>query len=119
MTRQLLLGIVFLVLGILIMLVMLFPMAMLAAHGTPITITVLALTLLAIGIGVALFGAWLIPSSGAPVAFQQLTVAISKSGLPFTGRDRRSASDTSVTATVTSTAEAPKDIELPPPEKMP
>jgi hypothetical protein len=118
MTRQTVLGSLFVALGVVIMFVMLAPMAVAAIHGTAVTITVLALALLAIGIGVALFGAWLIPASGAPVAFQQLTIALSNSSLPFVGKDRRG-NGPSITATVTSAVAEPpvKEMEFPPPEK--
>lgn len=62
--KQTLLGLVFLIAGLVVLL--------LALTATPISVT-----LVLIGVGVAVFGAILIPSSGAAPALQSIFVVIS------------------------------------------
>jgi hypothetical protein len=81
MTRQTILGVLFLVVGLVVTGLALIP----AVHGVAPS-----LVFLLTGIGVALFGAYLIPSSGAPVALTQLFVSLGTTNLPIVGGRRAS-----------------------------
>lgn len=110
MTRQTLLGALFLLVGLAIVAVVLAPVVVAVIGKSPApTISVFLLT---IGIGLAVFGAWLIPSSGVGQTVTQVTVALGGTSLPFFGGRR--ASDTG-TVTATATVTRPSSDAPPPP----
>jgi hypothetical protein len=77
MNRQTFLGWFFLLLGIALIALAAAPIvAALRAHAPPPPVTMLFLGFLLIGIVVAIFGAWLLPSSGAPVAVTQMVAVV-------------------------------------------
>jgi tellurite resistance protein TehA-like permease len=102
MTRQTILGILFLVFGLVVAAVMLAPLAISAFHGQAAPITMTAVVVLCVGVGLAIYGAFLLPSSGAKSAFHDLSVELSESSLPVVGGHK-------VTATATLS-----EIEIPP-----
>jgi Na+/glutamate symporter len=85
MTRQTILGYLFLVLGLFVALVMLAPLVAAAIHSQPTTITMTAVVMLSIGIGVSVYGAFLLPSSGAKTALHELSIELKESSLPVVG----------------------------------
>lgn len=113
MTRQTLLGALFLLVGLAIIAVVLAPVvvAVLAKAPAP----AISVFLLTIGIGLAVFGAWLIPSSGVGATVTQVTVALGGTTLPFFGGRRASDAGT-VTATATITTPS---AGAPPPDGAP
>jgi hypothetical protein len=102
MTRQTILGILFLIVGLIITAVMLAPLGVSAFHGQAVAVTMTSIIMLAIGVGVAIYGAFLLPSSGAKHALHDLSVELSESTLPVVGGHK-------VTATATVS-----EIEIPP-----
>jgi hypothetical protein len=102
MTRKIILGILFLVFGLVVAAVMLAPLAIAAFHGQSVTIGMTAVIVLCIGVGLSVFGAFLLPSSGAKQAFHDLSVELSESSLPLVGGHK-------VTATATLS-----EVEIPP-----
>jgi hypothetical protein len=69
MSRQTFLGWLFLGLGLLLVALAGAPIVVaLRTHAPPPPLTMLFLVFLAFGIGLAVFGAWLLPSSGVPAA---------------------------------------------------
>lgn len=66
-TRQTFLGWLFLLVGLALTALAVLP----ATHRQPVSFAFVAL-----GVGVALFGAYLLPSSGAPVAVQQIITVL-------------------------------------------
>lgn len=86
MTRQTLLGLLFLLVGLAIVATVLAPVVAAVVAKTPAP--AISLSLLVIGIGLALFGALLVPSSGVGPAMTQLTVVLSNTSLPFVGGRR-------------------------------
>lgn len=73
--RQFLIGFLFLVIGVLLILLAVSPV-IIGLLSKPRVHGDVSLAFLAIGVSVAVFGAWLVPSSGAgPVVQQIITVA--------------------------------------------
>lgn len=77
MSRQTFLGWLFLVVGLLLIALAGAPIVVaLRTHAPPPPVTTLFLGFLCIGIVVAVFGAYLLPSSGAPVAVSQIIAVV-------------------------------------------
>jgi hypothetical protein len=107
MTRQTLLGLLFLVGGIVLFLVDLLPTYV--AFKTHTAIPLPSFVLLGVAFGSGVFGGWLIPSSGVGPTVTDVTVRLKNTSVPFFG-DRRAATQTEATVTVTTPpAELPKD----------
>jgi hypothetical protein len=102
MKTQRLLGILFLVLGLVIMAPSIVP-ALLALTEHPPRVVPMSVIPLSIGIVLALFGALMIPFSGADVAAKKLTVILATTSLPFVGKGNAP----QVTATVTTETTEP------------
>lgn len=81
-------GATFLVVGLLLVALAVLPVVLAALQHPPVHADV-SLWFLGIGLGVAILGAWMIPSSGAPAAVTQLVVAIGNTNLPIIGGRRR------------------------------
>lgn len=79
MKRQAVLGVVFLALGVLVIIAAIWPVL---SHQP------IALWPLVAGIAVAVFGAWLIPSSGAGTVVNQMIVSLGNTNLPLVGGRR-------------------------------
>lgn len=75
MSRQTFLGWLFLVLGVLLILLAVSPIVV-GLLATPRGHGDVSLPFLGFGVGLAIFGAWLLPSSGAPAAVTQI-IAVS------------------------------------------
>lgn len=101
MKRQTLLGLLFLCVGLAIVAVVLAPVvaAVFAKQPAP----PISVFLLCVGIGVALFGAWEIPSSGIGTTAGQVVVTLGKTKVPFFG----GAPTTTTTVEVTTPAPPP------------
>jgi hypothetical protein len=78
MQRQTVLGALFIVIGIAVV-----GAAIVPAFAHPPQ--PLSLWILLAGLGVLVFGAWLIPSSGAGQTFNQIVVSLGNTSLPFVG----------------------------------
>jgi hypothetical protein len=106
------LGILFLLLGLLIMAPAILP-ALFALAEHPPRVVPISVVPLMIGIPIALFGALMIPFSGADIAATKLQVILRRTSLPYVGRGvgGQSGDDTSVevTATTSTPAAPPKD----------
>lgn len=101
MTRQTLLGLLFLLIGLAIIAVVLAPVVLaIKAHTAPADLSVMQLV---IGLAVTVFGAIVIPSSGAAPAIQNILVLASTTNLPFIGGAARR------TTTTVQTTQTPKD----------
>lgn len=72
--RQFALGLVFLAVGLVLIALAVSPV-IIGLLETPRTHGDVSLPFLGLGVLVAVFGAWIIPSSGAPAAFTQIVVA--------------------------------------------
>jgi hypothetical protein len=81
MKRQTMLGALFLIIGVAVVLASIIP----AFAHPPLP---LVLWPLLAGLGVTVFGAWLIPSSGAGQTFNQIVVSLGNTSLPFVGGRR-------------------------------
>jgi hypothetical protein len=79
MKRQTLLGLLFLLIGVVVIGAAVFPVL---AHQP------IAIWPLVAGIALSVFGAWLIPSSGAGPVVNQIIVTLGNTNLPFLGGRR-------------------------------
>lgn len=79
------LGILFLLLGLLIMAPAILP-ALFALAEHPPRVVPISVVPLMIGIPIALFGALMIPFSGADIAATKLQVILRRTSLPYVGR---------------------------------
>lgn len=86
MKRQTLFGFVFLLIGLFLLMISVAPVLVaLKMHEKPPELTTLVVVLICIGLGTALFGAFLMPSSGAPTTFNNLMISLGRTNLPFVG----------------------------------
>lgn len=111
MKTQTALGWLFVLVGLTILAVALGPaIYALATHGAHVDPP---LTLLAVGIAVTVFGAWLLPSSHVGTTVREVRVELADTELPFIGRRRQgttvSVTDTTSGTTSTPSADPPKD----------
>jgi hypothetical protein len=110
------LGILFLLLGIVIMAPAILPALFALAEHPPRVVPISVIPLM-IGIPIALFGALMIPFSGADIAATKLQVILRRTSLPYVGGGASgdagggTSGETSVevTATTSPPAEPPKD----------
>ena len=86
MKTQTAIGWLFVVIGLVILLVALGPaLYALRTHGPHVDPS---LTLLAVGMAVTVFGAWLLPSSHVGTTVREVRVELADTDLPFIGRGR-------------------------------
>ena len=107
MKTQTAVGLVFLLLGLFLISIACGPATLALLEHPPRAVTIPLLPL-SIGIVLAVFGALIIPASGADVAATKLTVILGKTNLPFVGKGT-SGTTVEVTTEPTAPAEPPPE----------
>jgi hypothetical protein len=88
--KRTLLGSLFLLVGLGILAAALVPVGAALWFHQPVTpISTPFLGFLLAGVAVAVFGAWMIPNSGADVTFNQIIFALGSTSLPWVGGKRK------------------------------
>jgi hypothetical protein len=108
MATQRTLGILFLLLGLVIMAPAILP-ALFALAEHPPRVVPISVVPLMIGLPIALFGALMMPFSGADVAATKLQVILRRTSLPYVGRVPGGAATGGTSIEVTATTSPPTE----------